>query len=538
MRISDVVAFAARRAPEVTALRFEGRAWTFRELHADVCRLAHGLRGTAEPGDRIAVLTENNPEYVMAYYGVPLAGMALVFVNYRLAPREVVDVLSDAGPTVLVTEEKFLETARTVAGTVDSIRTIVCVDADAPGTTPFRALLDGSPDTEPEPPEEDAPAWLIYTSGTTGRAKGAVLTHRNVVAGVLNTALSWGYDDEVWPAVSLCPWPMCHIAGYGILTAHLNADTLVLMRRYDPEGLLALVQEHRVTATTAAPTMLAMLLRHPAFDDYDTSSIRRISYGSAPMPVTVLREAMRRFPGARFQTGFGMTELSGNVLVHSAEDHVAAAAGRTELLASVGRPMMLSAVRVVDEDGADAPTDVVGELVVRGDQVCAGYWGLPDATAEARRGGWFHSGDLARRDAEGYFHIVDRKKDMILTGGENVYSREVEEVLHEHPAVAAAAVIGAPDEVWGERVVAVLEPRAGQIPDVDEVRAFCRERLAGYKCPREVLVVDELPRNTVGKILKRVLRDRVAAPTALATTTGERTCTRTSATRSTGTSGC
>src|SRR4051812_18985174 len=165
MRISDVVAFAAQRAPEVSALRFEGRSWTFRELHADVCRLAHGLRGLAAPGDRVAVLAENNPEYVMAYYGVPLAGMALVFVNYRLAPREVVDVLSDSGPTVLITEAKFLETARTVAAAVDSIRTIVCVDDDAPGTTPFRSLLEGSPTTEPQQPDDDAPAWLIYTSG-------------------------------------------------------------------------------------------------------------------------------------------------------------------------------------------------------------------------------------------------------------------------------------------------------------------------------------------------------------------------------------
>jgi acyl-CoA synthetase (AMP-forming)/AMP-acid ligase II len=513
MRISDVLAYAAHRAPEVTALRFEDRAWTYRELHADVCRLAHGLRDVAGPGDRVAVLTENNPEYVLAYYGVPLAGMALVFVNYRLAPREVVDVLADSRPTVLVTERKFLETARAAAAAVESITTVVCVDGEPPGTTAFAELLAGQPATEPDPPAEDAPAWLIYTSGTTGRAKGAVLTHRNVVAGVVNTAVSWGYGDQVWPAVSLCPWPLCHIAGYGVVVAHLHADTVVLLRRYDPEVFLSVVQEHRVTSTTAAPTMLAMLLRHPTFDAYDTSSITRIGYGSAPMPVATLRAAMRRFPNARFQTGFGMTELAGNVLVHSADDHVAAAAGRTELLASVGKPMMLSAVRVVDEDGADVAPGVVGELVVRGDQVCAGYWERPDATEEALRGGWFHSGDLATIDAEGYFHIVDRKKDMILTGGENVYSREVEDVLHEHPDVVAAAVVGAPDEVWGEQVVAVLEPVAGRHPDEAEIRAFCRERLAGYKCPRRVLVVDELPRNTVGKVLKRVLREQIGAGT-------------------------
>ena len=513
MRISDVVAFAAMRAPEVTALEFEGRAWSYRELHADACRLAHGLGGIARPGDRVAVLTENNPEYVLAYYGVPLAGMALVFVNYRLAPREVVDLLSDATPTVLVTEAKFLDTARAAAEAVGSIRTIVTVDGPADGALEFAALLEGRPATEPAPPDEDAPAWLLYTSGTTGRAKGAVLTHRNVVAAVVNAGVSWQRGDEdhgvSQHVVSLCPWPLCHIAGYGVLVSHLAADTVVLLRRYDPEGFLAAVQDHRVTSTTVAPTMLAMLLRHPAFDSYDTSSITRIGYGSAPMPVATLREGMRRFPNASFQTGFGMTELAGNVLVHSAEDHVAAAAGRTELLASVGRPMAVSAVRVVDETGADCAPDEVGELVVRGDQVCSGYWHRPDASTEAFRDGWFHSGDLARRDAEGYFYIVDRKKDMILTGGENVYSREVEEVLHHHPAVAAAAVVGAPDEVWGERVVAVIEPMAGQRPTETDIREFCAGQLAGYKCPRQVLIVDELPRNTVGKVLKRELRDRV-----------------------------
>jgi acyl-CoA synthetase (AMP-forming)/AMP-acid ligase II len=516
MRISDVVAFAALRAPEVTALEFEGRSWTYRELHADVCRLAHGLGGLAAPGDRVAVLTENNPEYVLAYYGVPLAGMALVFVNYRLAPREVVDLLSDAAPTVLVTEAKFLDTARAAAAAVDSIRTIVTVDGAVDGALPFAELLDGQPTTEPALPDEDAPAWLLYTSGTTGRAKGAVLTHRNVVAAVVNAGVSWTRGDSAEggaeQVVSLCPWPLCHIAGYGVVVSHLGGDTVVLLRRYDPEGFLAAVAEHRVTSTTAAPTMLAMLLRHPAFESYDTSSITRIGYGSAPMPVATLREAMRRFPNARFQTGFGMTELAGNVLVHSAEDHVAAAEGRTELLASVGRPMALSAVRVVDEDGRDCPPDEVGELVVRGDQVCSGYWNRPDASAEAFRDGWFRSGDLARRDAQGYYYIVDRRKDMILTGGENVYSREVEEVLHHHPAVAAAAVVGAPDEVWGERVVAVIEPVAGQAPTEAEIREFCAGQLAGYKCPRQVLVVDELPRNTVGKILKRELRARVTAP--------------------------
>lgn len=507
MRISDVVAFAALRAPDTTALVFEDRTWTYRRLHADVCRLAHGLRTVAEPGDRVAVLTENTPEYVLAYYGVPLAGMTLVFVNYRLAPREVVELLADATPTVLITEQQFLDTARTAADAVGSIHTIVTVDGPAEGAREFADLLDGFAETEPEPPDEDDPAWLLYTSGTTGRAKGAVLTHRSVTAAVLNAGVSWTRRDEE-QVVTLCPWPLCHIAGYAVPVAHLGADTLVLLRRYEPEAFLAAVERHRVTGTTVAPTMLALLLRHPALDAHDTSSITRIGYGSAPMPVATLREAMRRFPNAGFQTGFGMTELAGNVLVHNPEDLLAAAQGRTELLASVGRPMALSAVRVVDGTGADCLDDEVGELVVRGDQVCAGYRNRPDATAEAFRDGWFHTGDLARRDAEGYYYVVDRMKDMILTGGENVYSREVEEVLHHHPEVAAAAVIGVPDEVWGERVVAVVEPTAGRAPTEAGIREHCAGQLAGYKCPRAVVLVDELPRNTVGKVLKRELRER------------------------------
>jgi acyl-CoA synthetase (AMP-forming)/AMP-acid ligase II len=409
---------------------------------------------------------------------------------------------------VLITETKYLETARAAMATVPSITTLVVVDGEPDGALPFHALLDGLEPGQPELPEETAPAWLIYTSGTTGRAKGAVLTHRNVTAAVLNSAVSWEHDEE--PGVSLQPWPLCHIAGYGVLVAHVHGDAVVVLRRYDPEGFLAAVQETRATSTSVAPTMLAMLLRHPSFPSYDTSSITRIGYGSAPMPAAVLREAMTAFPNAKFQTGFGMTELAGNVMVHGSAAHVAAAQGRTELLTSVGKPMFLSAVRVVNERDEDTGPDEVGELVIRGDQVCAGYWNRPEATAEAFRGGWFHSGDLARRDAEGYTSIVDRKKDMILTGGENVYSREVEEVLHQHPAVAAAAVVGEPDEVWGEIVVAVVEPRAGQEPTAEEIRAFCKEHLAGYKCPRKVLLVPELPRNTVGKVLKRELRVLVA----------------------------
>ncbi|RRO20659.1 fatty-acid--CoA ligase [Saccharopolyspora rhizosphaerae] len=506
MLISDVVALAARRAPDVPAMHFGDLTWTFEELRAATCRLAHALAELARPGDRIAVLGENGPEHVLAYYGVPLAGMVLLPVNYRLAPGEVVDLLADARPTVLITEAQHLGTARRAAAEVPSISTVVTVDGSHGVALPD--LLEGRPEDEPERPDEISAAWLLYTSGTTGRAKGAVLTHRNVVAGVVNAVLSWPRAVEQRPVV-LVPWPLCHVAGHNVLVAHLAAETVVLLRRYSTEGFLDAVQRHRVTATTVAPTMLEMLLRHPALDTVDTTSITRIGYGSAPMPVATLRKAMTRFPNAGFRGGFGMTELAGNVLAHGPEEHRAAAGGRPELLASAGRPMLLTAARTVDDDGVECGPDEVGELEVRGDQVFSGYWNRPEATAEAFRDGWFRTGDLARRDAEGRFAIVDRRKDMILTGGENVYSREVEDVLHQHPAVSAAAVVGAPDELWGERVVAVVQPDGHEPPAEQEIREFCAEHLAGYKCPRQVLIVPELPRNAAGKVLKRELQQRV-----------------------------
>jgi acyl-CoA synthetase (AMP-forming)/AMP-acid ligase II len=497
MLIGDVLSFTAARRADEPALAFEGRTWTYADLQREVRRLANGLGRHAAPGDRIAILTENHPEYIQAYYGVPAAGMALVFLNYRLSPREVALNLDDSTPTVLITELKYLETARQAMADVPSIRTLVCLDGPADGALSWDDLLGD--DVEPGPVDEDAPAWLIYTSGTTGRAKGAVLSHRNVVAAVMNSLLSWEHDHD--PGVALMPWPLCHIAGYGVPMAHLRGDLMVLMRRYDPVGFLEAVQEHRVRQTSVAPTMLAMLLRHSRFGEFDLSSLRRVSYGSAPMPAAVLREAMTALPEVKWQTGFGMTELAGNVITMGSADHVRAIADES-LLTSVGKPQWLSSVRLVDADGNDVKDDEVGEILIRGDQVCAGYWNRPDPRVD----GWFPSGDLAKRDARGYWSVVDRKKDMILTGGENVYSREVEEVLFQHPDVAAAAVVGQPDEMWGQLVVAVVEAREGHTVTEESVREFCRGLLAGYKIPRRVLVVPELPRTTSGKVRKPELR--------------------------------
>jgi len=287
----------------------------------------------------------------------------------------------------------------------------------------------------------------------------------------------------------------------------------VLMPSFAPELFCELVERHRITSTALAPTMVNFLLQHPALEKHDLSTLRNVGYGAAAMPVEVCRAALERL-GPVLYSGFGMTELSGNVLVHPREAHVRAAQGEPHLLAACGVPMPLAAVKIVDDRMRDVPPGEVGEIVVWGDQVLAGYWGNEKATAESFAGGWFHTGDMARRDEEGFFYVVDRKKDMILTGGENVYSREVEEAIYAHPGVSEVAVIGLPDATWGENVCAVVVPRAGQRVTEQDIVATCRDRLAGYKKPKRVVFVDELPKNVSGKILKRDLRARLQADPA------------------------
>jgi acyl-CoA synthetase (AMP-forming)/AMP-acid ligase II len=331
-----------------------------------------------------------------------------------------------------------------------------------------------------------------------------MLSHRNLVTGVISSAAQWEIPDET---VFLFCFPLCHVGGYAVLVNHMRSGTVGIMRTYDNEAFLRLVDEWRVTQTGLAPTMIAFLLDHPGIEDRDLGTLQAIGYGASAIPAEVLRHGMEVL-GCDFYQGFGMSELGGNILYFGIAEHRRAAAGETHLLAAAGRVMDMADIRIVDENFNDVAPGEPGEMVVRCDQVMRDYWREPQLTAAAFTGGWFRTGDVVRQDEEGMTYIIDRIKDMIITGGENVASREVEQILYQHPAIADAAVFGVPDRQWGESVCAAVVLRPDEKATADDVIAFARERLGGYKVPRRVEFVPELPRNVAGKVLKRDLRAR------------------------------
>ncbi len=510
MLISDIPEIAAHHEPNKVAVYFEDRAWTFRELRDRCWQLSNAMTTIASLGDRIAILSENCPEYGECYYGVPGAGMALTFLNYRLTARELTYIINNSTPSALLVQQKYLETIRKIRPDLTSVKTVVLIGGEAAGDTlSYDALIARGAAKHPGVAvDEDDMCWLLYTSGTTGLPKGALLTHRNLLASIAN---SMANGAEAPPdEICLFMFPQFHVAGYVMPMYHLRKWPVVVLGAFDAESFLKAVEKHRVTQAPVAPTMLAMLLENPAMQTYDLSSLRGFGYGASSMPLEVLRRAFKALPQVGFGPGFGMTELAGNVMAMGKADHIRAAEGGLAILGSVGKQMPLSRVRVLQHDNSDAPPGVPGEIVIKGDQVLKGYWNNPKATEESFIDGWFRSGDVGRWDEDGYLYIVDRKKDMILTGGENVYPREVEEVLYEHPAIAEAAVVGVPDPKWGENVVAVLRLRAGETLRAGELATFCKERIASYKKPKFVCLVAELPKNASGKILKRELRERIA----------------------------
>ncbi|HEX6289335.1 MAG TPA: long-chain fatty acid--CoA ligase [Herpetosiphonaceae bacterium] len=478
-----------------------GLRYTYRQLNERANRLAHALRHQCgvQKGDRVAVLSKNRIEYLDALFATGKLGAILVPLNWRLTALELAYLLDDSAPRVLIADPEFAPVVDELQPQASSAA-LIWLGAGDDGTGPrYDELLDRAecgPVTAEVDPED--PHLILYTSGTTGRPKGAVLTHGVIVWNSINTNVGWDIHAD---DVSIIHTPLFHTGGINVLTIPVlhAGGAMVLMREWSPQRCLDLIEQERVTIFFAVPTMFQMLLDTPSFAQTDFGSVRFFISGGAPCPVPLIKAYQQR--DIPFRQGYGLTEVSVNCFTLNPEDAIRKAG-------SVGRPIFHLDARVVDDEGRVVAQGAIGELWLRGPTVCAGYWKNPAATAAAITDGWFHTGDLVRVDDEGYYYIVDRKKDMYISGGENVYPTEVERAIYEHPAVSECAVIGVHDERWGEVGRALVVTRAGLSLTAEELIEHCRSRLARYKVPKSVLFLPELPHTSSGKILKPELRER------------------------------
>jgi fatty-acyl-CoA synthase len=490
----------AARVPRQPALTCDGITWRYGELVERVERMSAVLAaGGVEAGARVGYLGFNDPMFLVVLFATARLGAICVPLNFRLSGPELVFVIGDADVHTLVVGEEHIAVIDGVRDTL-GCRRFIHRAAGASGWESADALM-----SEPLPVPASVPvgaddvAVIMYTSGTTGHPKGAMLTHGNFWANDLNELLLW---DMVSTDVTLNFAPMFHVGGLlcGTLTTLLVGGHLVLQRGFEVAAVLRAVEQYRVTVTFGVPAMLLFISQHPDFEQADLSSLRLVAVGGAPMPEPLLRRFNAR--GIPVHQGYGMTETASMITFLNPDRAV-------DKLGSSGTPPLLTEIRLINDVGVPiTEAGVPGEICVRGANVMKGYWNRPEATEACfTRDGWFRSGDVGYRDAEGFLYICDRLKDMVISGGENIYPAEVESVLYDHPDIAEVAVIGAPDERWGERVVAVVAPKPGKSITLEALQAFAECRLARYKLPKELRLVDALPRNPTGKVLKARLRD-------------------------------
>lgn len=491
-------------------------SWTY-EQYADRCfQLAQLLSSWGlRPGSRVAFLSYNTHHLLEAYYGVVLAGGIFLPLNIRLSADDFAFILNDSGAEFLFFHPDFTPAVESIRSRLKTVRTFVLLEGGEGAAwmeaESYDGLIAGQPsrlDLDLASIDEDSVAELFYTSGTTDAPKGVMLTHRNLYLHGLLAALA---TDGSPTDVQLHTIPLFHVNGWGTpQSLTCLGGRHIMMKKFEPEAVFQLVQKHRVTVFSLVPTMAVALLNHPRVQDYDCSSLRRIMLGGAASNARLIEQMETTFR-CQCVAGYGLTETSPILTLSWLKDHLEVSEKeRFEIQARTGYPIPGLELKIVDNDDRDLPWDgkSVGEIVVRGDMVMAGYWNRPEETARALRGGWFHTGDLATIDGNGYVLIVDRKKDIIVSGGENISSLEVEKALLAHPAVLECAVIPVPDSTWGEVVKALVVLKAGSRLSQDDLLAHCRQHLAGFKVPRSVEFFESLPKGGTGKILKRELREK------------------------------
>jgi acyl-CoA synthetase (AMP-forming)/AMP-acid ligase II len=493
--------------PDAVAVCFGDRRRTFRQFADRVARLAGALQSLGvQPNDRVAMLALNSDRYLEYLMAVPWAGAVLNPCNIRWTAAEITYSLDDSGSTVLIFDDAFAPLAATLSANAKTLRILIYAgDGPAPaGTRNFESLIaDANPVADMGCTGNDL-AGIFYTGGTTGHPKGVMLSHDNLVwHGVAAIATGLGGRD---PVIVHAP-PMFHVAGFSVSQVHwLLGSRHVTIPAFRPDHLAVCIERERVTDVVLVPTMIQMLLNDPvATTQHDLSSLRRITYAGSPISEALLDRALLRFPNVDFIQAYGQTESTGAVTILGPEHHTPEGR-KSGKIRSAGRANCISLVRILDPDGQELPRGSVGEIVVSGPTIMLGYWERPAESAAARRDGWLRTGDAGYMDEDGFVFVVDRIKDMIITGGENVYSTEVENALANHPGVAGCAVVGIPSDEWGESIHAFIVRKAGHQVSAEDLVAHCDGQIANYKCPRSIDFLDALPMSGAGKVLKAKLR--------------------------------
>lgn len=519
IRYPDLIRKNAFRTPQKKATHFEGRDFTwpqFRDRIQGMGRVMVDLG--VEPGDRVAYLGHNSHWLVEMYFAPCAVGAIAVPINYRLSEDEMVAVIADCEPKVLVVDRNFPKMAARLFERCPSIEHVIYADWEetAPGLPEGTLSYDrvvgaGVPVADDAfdkiASRSDDTMIIFYTSGTTGQPKGVTLSHSNLFTNAVGSGHLYGYLES---DILLLSGPMFHLGtGSRAYTAIAYGTTMVVQEKFEVEDTMRIIEAQKITTMTLVPTMLRMIMDHPRFTDFDFSSIRCLTYGAAPMPLSLIERALAAIPGITFCQGYGMTETSPVLTVLPPQDHEP---GNPMIgkLGSVGKPMIYADLRVVDENDRPVPAGQPGEIIIRGPQVMNGYWNRPEETAHAMRGGFYHTGDAGILDEDGYLTLSGRTKEMIISGGENVYPIETENALGMHPCVTQAAVFGVPHEKWGEMVYAAVATREGQTTTAEELIAFCREKIAHYKAPRGVVFWDgPLPLSPTNKIDKAAIKAAV-----------------------------
>lgn len=500
--LGDLPRKSAIIKPDNEAVVFEDTRLSYSQFNERINRLANALSGLGyKKGDRVTVLSENTHKYLEIYFAVSKLGMSITPLNFRLSDLEITHIVNDSEAGCFFAADGYEDRVMGLKHQLNVIDKWISMDNEREGFLFYESLLEKASTDEPgQNAEEDDLAMLLYTGGTTGLPKGVMLSHRNIMTGVIAGTISFGFTPEDSTCFVL---PLFHVSIWPALCLLMAGGKVVINRRPDLNGILKLIQDEKCTHINAVPTLYGWIIENCDLSAYDLSSLRSISYAGSPFPPEILKKCIRTF-GNIFTQAYAMTECVGGTGLPP-EDHILEGK-ESLLLASAGKPSLCTEVKVVDEEGNTAGPNHIGEVAIKGKCVMMGYWKNPELTEKVLRDGWYHTGDMGYMDDNGYLFLVDRKADMIVTGGENVYPKETEDILYQHPAVAMAAVVSSPDEKWGERVQAVVVLKPDQSASEEELISFCKDKLAGYKCPKAIAFWETLPTTPVGKILRKDIK--------------------------------